>query len=682
MAGPVAAGGPKKKSPIGLIIGVVLGIFALGGIAYGAYWYFGSTGPVLAKYAPKDTQVYVEVPSMAKALLQLANTDIIDSKELEPEAKVDDMVEGLSNAFDISKDEAKEIVKGVSGVAVIARDVKKKGDVAVIVSFSASIEKLLKSKRFTKGDAMHGGTTYEVERKDIDFDKMKKMTPYEKAFTTMQMKGDHSALVWVETKKLLVFGEKDVVEDTTRVINGDKDALTTNETFKKAKFESGSAMIAYVDPEIVDDKDVQKNYLDGVGPFVGSMRFTSAGMVTTLAGQLKGKKMPDDKTIEDGAKLTLFEKLPEDTIAYMAFSTKSKLTGKEAQDQVIKSLKDTDKDKGKEFEKQLDQIEKDYGISLATMFDAVGDQAIFAVTVSPKMKLAKDNPPKPEDLLENLGAVFAVQVKKKEAADKLVKSLREDVVEKLGKDFVDVTKKEGGFTATPKDEKYPAVKVVFAGDYLLFVVGKKERAKEIVDAFNGDGKTLKDDKGHKKAMSALNTRPQFLMWVDTGRFMKEVLADKDLKDMLKEQKIPYKALKVDGDDRMTSALAMEVKASDGVWTYKIEGLNIAGASALGGLAAFASMRSKTDSFPTPDPGGGDSAPSGGDVGIAECDQYLTKMEACVGKMPSSAQDSMRDSLKQSRKAWIDAAAIPAARDAIKQGCQNALDSIAKMPMCN
>ena len=141
--------------------------------------------------------------------------------------------------------------------------------------------------------------------------------------------------MWVDSKKLLLFGDKDVVEDTTRVISGDKDPLSQSETFKKAKFESGSAMIAYIDPEIVDDKDAQKNYLDGVGPFVASMRFAPAGMVTTLSGQLKGKKMPDDKTIEDAAKLTLSEKLPDDTVAYMAFSTKSKLTGKEAQEQVI-----------------------------------------------------------------------------------------------------------------------------------------------------------------------------------------------------------------------------------------------------------------------------------------------------------------------------------------------------------
>ena len=316
------------------------------------------------------------------------------------------------------------------------------------------------------------------------------------------------------------------------------------------------------------------------------------------------------------------------------------------------------------------------------MFDAVGDQAIFAITANPKMKLDKENPPKPDELSENLGAVLAIHVKEKKAAEKLVKSLREDVLEKLGKDFLDVSKKDGGFTATPKDDKYPNLKVVFSGDYLLMVIGKKERSKGILDAFNGEGQTLKDDKAHKKAMSALNTHPQFLIWIDTGRFVKEVLADKDLKDMLKEQKIPYKALKVSGEDRMTSALAMEVKASDGVWTYKVEGLNIAGAGALGGLAAFASRggRSKHDS--PPDQDGGGSHGGGGEIGIAECDAYVTRMEACITKMPPSAQDSMRDSLKQSRKAWTDAAAIPAARDGLKAGCQSALDSVAKMPMCN
>ncbi len=679
-----APGGAAKKSPIGLIIGLVVGLFALGGIGYAAWWYFGSSGPVLAKYAPKDTQIYVEVPSMSKALLQLAGTDIIDTKELEPDAKVDDMIDGLSSAFDISKDDAKDIIKGVSGVAFMGRDMSKKGSAAVIVSFSTNIEKLLKSKRFNKGDAMHGATTYEIDRRDVDFDKLAKMSPYEKSFSMMSMKGDHDTFAWIESKKLAVFGDKDMVEDTTRVIAGDKDALTTNDTFKQAKYEGGSVMIAYVDPEVIDDKDVKKDYFDGIAPFTGSLRFTSAGMVTTLSGQLKGKKLPDDKTLESAAKLDMAEKLPADTVGYIAFSTKSKLTGKEAQEQVIKSMKDANKEQGKAFEKELDQVEKDYGISLATAYDAIGDQAIFAITASDKLKLDKNDPPKPEDILDNVGGVFAMAVKDKKAAEKLVKTLREEVVEKLGKDVFDTTAKDGGFTAKPKEDKFPMVKVVFQGDYLIFAVGKKERVNAIVDGFSGNGQTLKDDKAHKKALNALNTKPHLLLWLDTGRFVKTLLDDKDLKDTLKEQKIPYKALKVDGDDRMTTALAVELKANDGTWSYKVEGLNIAGAGALGGFAAMGLMRPKHGGFDSPpDDGGGGGGGSGGSVGVPECDQYLTKMEACISKMPPSAQDSMRQSLKQSREAWAKAAAIgPAAMDGLKTGCQSALDSLSKMPMCN
>ena len=684
-AQPMSAGqppGPKKKAPVGLIIGIIAAIAVLGGGAAAAYWYFAGSGPVLAKYAPKDTQVYVEIPSVNRALAKLAATDIIDSKELDGDKQVEDMANGMATAFDISKDDAKSVIKSISGASVAVRDVSKKGQGAVIVSFSSNIDALMKSKRFSRDGELHGGTKYEIERKDIDPDKAKKMSTYEKMFSTMQVKGDENVLVYFESKKLLVGGDKDMVEDTTKVINGDKDSLATSETFKKAKWESGSVMLAYVDPEVVDDVDVRNDYLKDVGPFVGSMRIASAGMVTTLSGQLKGKKLPADNSIEDAVKLNLSDKLPADTVGYMAWSTKSKLTGKEAQEQVIKTMKEADKDKGKAFEKALDEIEKEYGISLETFFDAIGDQAIFAVTASEKIKLGKDL--SKDDIIDNLGAVLAIQVKKKDAAEKLVKTLREEVVEKLGKDAFDVDKKDSGFVAKPKDDKLPTVKVTFEGDYLLFIIGKKERANAILSAFKGEDKTLKDDGAHKKAMSALNTKPHFLMWLDTGRFTKQVLDDKDLRDMLKEQEIPYKALKVEGDDRMTSAFALEVKASDGTWTYKVESLNLAGAGALAGFAGMARKVSGGGGggFDTPsDPGGGGGG-SGGSIGIVECDLYLAMADVCTSKFPPSARDGWKQGIDATQKAWKQALSSgPAAKDALRQSCSTMLDTLRQNPIC-
>ena len=68
-------------------------------------------------------------------------------------------------------------------------------------------------------------------------------------------------------------------------------------------------------------------------------------------------------------------------------------------------------------------------------------------------------------------------------------------------------------------------------------------------------------------------------------------------------------------------------------------------------------------------GGGDS------VGVAECDDYLKKMEACFSKDPAT-KTAMEPGMKQSREAWKAAAATGgAAKDALKTTCKASLDAL-------
>lgn len=76
-------------------------------------------------------------------------------------------------------------------------------------------------------------------------------------------------------------------------------------------------------------------------------------------------------------------------------------------------------------------------------------------------------------------------------------------------------------------------------------------------------------------------------------------------------------------------------------------------------------------------GSGSGAAAGGDkIGIAACDDYITKMEACLGKMDPAAKAATEQSFKQTRDAWKAAAAQGgAAKDALKQGCEAAVAAI-------
>ncbi len=69
------------------------------------------------------------------------------------------------------------------------------------------------------------------------------------------------------------------------------------------------------------------------------------------------------------------------------------------------------------------------------------------------------------------------------------------------------------------------------------------------------------------------------------------------------------------------------------------------------------------------------AAAGGDIGVAECDEYIKKYEACVSsKVPAAAQANMRQAFDSARATWKAAAANPQTRAGLAVGCKSALDT--------
>lgn len=69
-----------------------------------------------------------------------------------------------------------------------------------------------------------------------------------------------------------------------------------------------------------------------------------------------------------------------------------------------------------------------------------------------------------------------------------------------------------------------------------------------------------------------------------------------------------------------------------------------------------------------------AAPAG-DVGIAECDDYLRKYEACLaGQVPEAARATLQQSLDATRNAWRQAAGNPQSVEALRRACVQARDS--------
>lgn len=69
------------------------------------------------------------------------------------------------------------------------------------------------------------------------------------------------------------------------------------------------------------------------------------------------------------------------------------------------------------------------------------------------------------------------------------------------------------------------------------------------------------------------------------------------------------------------------------------------------------------------------ATTGDKIGVAECDDYLAKYEACVtGKVPEAARAQYNASLAQVRKSWRDLAANPQTKASLAAACKTASDS--------
>lgn len=70
-----------------------------------------------------------------------------------------------------------------------------------------------------------------------------------------------------------------------------------------------------------------------------------------------------------------------------------------------------------------------------------------------------------------------------------------------------------------------------------------------------------------------------------------------------------------------------------------------------------------------------AAPSGDSVGVPECDDYITKYQACLkGKIPEAAQAAMKGAFDTTVTEWKKVAATPEGKSGLAMACKSALDA--------
>ena len=72
-----------------------------------------------------------------------------------------------------------------------------------------------------------------------------------------------------------------------------------------------------------------------------------------------------------------------------------------------------------------------------------------------------------------------------------------------------------------------------------------------------------------------------------------------------------------------------------------------------------------------------TAAAGDKIGVAECDDYLAKVDACIsGKVPEAARAQFKAGIDQTRASWRSLAANPQTKASLAAACKTASESAA------
>jgi hypothetical protein len=91
-------------------------------------------------------------------------------------------------------------------------------------------------------------------------------------------------------------------------------------------------------------------------------------------------------------------------------------------------------------------------------------------------------------------------------------------------------------------------------------------------------------------------------------------------------------------------------------------------------ATTSSSPATTPTTTTSSPASTSTASSGDKIGVPECDDYLTKYEACIsGKVPEAARAGYSSTLNRTRQQWRKLAETPQGKTTLASACKLATE---------
>jgi hypothetical protein len=433
--------------------------------------------------------------------------------------------------------------------------------------------------------------------------------------------------------------------DVDKVISGSSPPLDKSDTFVNASkdFVSGARAVGYVDaPQFLgqvppDAKQFIDGYLTPVGPVTASVRIDKAGALLKLMGRFKGTQLP--KAIQPPVKLDIVNRLPAETFAYIAFTSKGTEKGADVQKRLVDQVKGADPSSAASIEQNLAQMEAEIGVSLAKLIDGLGGQGVLGVAAPQGFRY---DPARGTDQMSDFAAYAAFQLSDEATFKTALTNIRAKLGPMVERE-ASIEEVPGGFLLTPKSGTPPiVVQIQIADKTLIIAGGGKALTAQCIASLTTKSGALANSPAHAAAIKALSSDGHALMWTDAGRIGDTVVKAPGVQEMLDAAGIDISKFKLTGDERITSALSAKLEMHDDVWTLDMEALN---APALGSFGAIGAMLSHSalqglDTPPALDPSAlpPGSLPPGVDPAMLEKLEKLQQSGA-LGRVHADATPS-------------------------------------------
>ena len=529
------ATGAKAASSRGTLLGALMAIFglAIAAAALGSYIMFNTGGMPVHAALPNDTELLFEVASVQHFVEDLSAVRVLDADKLASKQLLSDVATALGATFAVSSAQANALVLAASSLGVGARKLGSSPEGGVVLTFSSGtpVNGFLQSKRFTyTGLVSSNGRKYRLAAAPAE--PASDETPL-RTLLGLKLDPQQTALVWFETSNVLFIGSPSFAEGVARALSLDAPSLDRSPKFQAAQREfadKAADAVVYFDPaQLPSDAMRVKSILDGyVGkaePVTASLRLgPSAGLVAHIVARFTapvGAGAPPLPALPAPEPLTVIDRLPSETFAYVASVTKTQLSGSELRRLLLEQLAKSDPDTAKHVTLALLQLEEQLQTHFDDVLGSIGDQGALAVLAPADYSLTLAQP---QQVAADFAVVYLQALKDEAPARALLGQLEQHFGALVDK--AQIHEDPDGYAVVPNGDRLGvSLQLHFVKGYLCLAVGSTPLAARSLRALSTGEGLLSADPAHQAARKALPSSAQVFAWVDAGRIANTVLTN-------------------------------------------------------------------------------------------------------------------------------------------------------------